>query len=145
MEHLAILTGDWYERILDGSKTCETRFYKVCIPPMEGNKTYAQGIVAGERVYLKKSGKPVSAYATVRDAMFFRNYADEDLARILSTYESQMGFGMDSFENLKDKRHCVLVFLEDVVKLDTPFDIDKTGFGVGAAWLTFESIDALRV
>jgi ASC-1-like (ASCH) protein len=143
MDHLAFMGGKWLDEILAGRKTCETRWYKNRIPPMVENRQYPSGIVPGECIYFKKSGKPVTAKAIVDRVEFFEDLESSTIERILSTYESQMGFGREMFDEFKDKRYCILIFLKSVKAID-PFEINKAGYGSGSAWITLEDIEEIR-
>jgi hypothetical protein len=48
------------------------------------------------------------------------------------------------FELFKDKNYCLLIFLKGA-QLVEPFQINKTGFGAVAAWLTVENINQVRI
>ncbi len=45
---------------------------------------------------------------------------------------------------LTNKRYCILIFLEEAVKIE-PFNINKAGFGISSAWLVVENIDKVKV
>lgn len=47
------------------------------------------------------------------------------------------------YELFRDKRYCLLVFLENVREVG-PFHVDKTGFGAMAAWITLPSVEHIK-
>ena len=70
--HLAILTPGWSERILDGSKTIESRFTKVRCAPFKK-------VHEGDSVYLKESGGLVKGMFTVEKVETFENLTDAQI------------------------------------------------------------------
>ena len=68
MEHIAILSKKRkiLDKIISGEKIIESRWYKF-------KKTPFEVISAGETVYFKESGEPVSAKAKVQKALFFKD------------------------------------------------------------------------
>ena len=46
--------------------------------------------------------------------------------------------------NQSKKRYCILIFIEDVVKIDS-FNIDKTGYGISSAWLAVGNISSVKI
>lgn len=47
------------------------------------------------------------------------------------------------FESCKSKRYCILIFLDDIVKIKE-FNIDKKGFGMQCAWLIVDDIEKIK-
>ncbi len=136
MEHLAILKKKWLEKILTGEKTIESRWYKQ-------RRTPYQKIAKGDVIYLKETGKPVTAKATVQEVLFFDQLTEEKLRDIIQNYGKQVGMTFDAIPQLVDKSYCTLVFLKNVQKIP-PFAIDKKGYGAQAAWITIEDIKNLK-
>jgi ASC-1-like (ASCH) protein len=141
MDHVAIMKASWKltEKVLSGEKTIESRWYT-------SRRTPWDSVVVGERIYFKDSGSPVTACATVAKVLQFE-LTSEKVKEILDTYGAQIGIPPASvpkfYERFKDKKYCVLVFLEDARAVE-PFDIDKKGFGNMAAWITVEDVNTLR-
>ena len=48
------------------------------------------------------------------------------------------------FERFKNKKYCMLIFLKNPIEI-TPFEIDKTGFGIMSAWITVEDISRIKL
>lgn len=114
MDHVAIMNPKlgYIEQILSGEKKIESRWYKYRREPW--NK-----IKAGEKIYFKDAGKPVTAVAEVEE--------------------------VEQFEDLEgEKRYCILIHLKNPRRI-SPFNINKTGFGSASAWLCVESINSIRV
>lgn len=136
MEHLAILKGKWLSKILSGKKTIESRWYK-------SKKAPFGMIKKGEVVYLKGCGKPVTAKATVQNALFFGSLDEEKTKKILRDYGENIGAKEEDCKLFAGKSFCTLIFLENV-KMVKPFFIDKKGYGNMAAWITTKNVEKLK-
>ncbi len=136
MDHLAILKKKWLEKILSGEKTIESRWYKQ-------RRTPYQKIAKGDVIYFKEAGKPVTARATVQEALFFDMLTEEKIRNILTRYGKQINMNLGVIPKLLDKKYCTLVVLENVEKIQ-PFAINKKGYGVQAAWITVENIETIK-
>lgn len=136
MDHLAILKKKWLAKILSGEKTIESRWHK------QKRKPY-QKIVKGDIIYLKETGKPVTAKAQVKDALFFEKLTEEKCRDIITSYGKEINMDLDAIPTLRDKNYCTLVVLENVEKIQ-PFTINKQGYGVQAAWITVDAIEKLK-
>ena len=139
MNHVAIMRKSWglLPKILSGEKTIESRWYK--------NKSAPWGkIKAGDTVYFKNSGELVSVRVRVRKVLEFENLTLKKVREILDKYGKEIGMKNieASYELYKNKRYCILVFLGRSLMVD-PFRIDKTGFGMEAAWICVENIKSI--
>ena len=142
MDHVAIMKKAWgfLPMIVSGEKTIESRWYT--------NRSAPWGrINAGDTVYFKDSGEPVTVAANVAKVLEFENLTRRRIHDILIKYGRKDGIEKDEIADyvafLKDKNYCILVFLSNV-RAVRPFEINKRGFGAMAAWLTVPHIDALR-
>lgn len=129
-------------KILNEVKTLETRWYRSKIAPWGRVKV-------GEKVYFKDSGGLVEIVATIssieeiiveneiqraqiiKDA-WKADLDDESLIPELEKYAA-------------GKKYCILIGLDNPLKIKIPFHIDKKGFGMQCAWITADSIEKLRV
>ena len=138
MEHLAILSkpGKLLAKILSGEKTIESRWYKF-------KKTPYGHIAVNDIIYFKESGEPVSAKAKVSKVLFFDKLNEDKIRRLLEEYGSRLGVYLSYLEKVKDKNFCTLIFLENVEKIE-PFEINKKGFGLMAAWISVEKIEKIK-
>lgn len=149
MDHIAILRKSNFKKsdnvlgdILAGRKTIESRWYVHKVAPWDK-------IFAGYIVYFKESGCPVTAKAYVSKVLQFDALTADKVHEIISDYGKQIAPNLPKekfflwVENHMDKKYCILIFLEDVRKIQ-PFDIDKTGFGSASAWLCVGNIDRVR-
>lgn len=142
MEHLAIMRKSYglTKKILNGQKKIESRWYSTKRKPW--------GIIKkGETVYFKDSGKPVALKAKVNKIMQFADLKQNQVKKILNKYGKKAGLEKEKipefFKRFKNKRYCILIFLENPSKIK-PFEIDKSGFGMMSAWITIESISKIK-
>ena len=142
MQHLAIMKKSWKltDKILSGEKTIESRWYVNKYSPW--NK-----IKAGETVYFKDSGEPVTIKTEVEKVFQFSNLNSKKVKEILHKYGQKDGLGIeqiDSFYELfKNKNYCLLVFLKNPQKI-TPFHVNKAGFGMMSAWICVNNIEEIK-
>lgn len=139
MEHLAILSkkGKFLDKILSGKKKIESRWYK--------SKKAPFGLISkGEIVYLKESGEFVSAKAEVEKVLTFTELNEEKIRYIIQKYGKLICITDSSFEQEKNKRYCILIFLKNAQKIK-PFKINKKGYGNMTAWITIESINKIKI
>lgn len=137
--HVAILAAKWklLERILDGRKTIESRWYVHKTNPWNN-------IDAGDVVYFKETGKLIEAKATVHKVIFLDGLNKERVREIISKYGKRICLTNPNNTLFKRKNYCILVFLKDVERVK-PFQIDKKGFGNAAAWLTMDDVEKIRL
>ncbi len=142
MEHLVIMRKSWglTEKILDGRKKIESRWYSVKYKPWDGIK-------AGEIVYFKDSGEPVRIKAEVGKVIQFADLTPKRVREILDEYGKDDGIEPEKipefFERFKDKKYCVLIFLKNPAEIE-PFNINKTGFGAMSAWIMIDDIFKIK-
>lgn len=138
MDHVAFMKKGWgmLPKILSGEKKIESRWY------MTKHLPWGK-IAAGDTVYFKNSGEPVTAVATVGKVLQFGNLTPELIRELLEKYgaddgikRSQMPYFLQLF---KKKKYCLLIFLKNPRRIK-PFEIDKTGFGAMAAWITKDNV-----
>lgn len=138
MEHLAILSRrrKLLPKIVSGEKTIESRWYRFRRPPFGC-------IAAGDTVYFKDSGEPVSVKTRVSKVLTFKDLSQGQISEIIKKYGSAIGIGPEFADEVRGKRYCVLVFLKSVQAVE-PFEIDKKGFGIMNAWITVTDINQVR-
>ena len=129
------------DKILDGRKKIESRWYSMKCRPWDGIKT-------GETVYFKNSGEPVKIKAKVRKVIQFNNLIPVKIKRILNKYGKNDGIEKEKipefFKRFKNKKYCLLIFLKNPTKVK-PFNIDKTGFGAMSAWIVVDNISSIKI
>lgn len=138
MEHLAILAkqGKFLDKILSGEKSIESRWYKF-------KKTPYENIAIGDTIYFKESGEAITAKANVSKVLFFDQLNEEKITKLLQEYGSRLGVSLSYAEKVKDKNFCTLIFLEQVERIE-PFEVNKKGFGLMAAWITVDKIENIK-
>ncbi len=142
MEHLAIMKKSWglTDKILDGRKKIESRWYRVKCKPWDN-------IQAGDIVYFKDSGELIRLKAEVEAVKQYAGLTPDKVKEILDEYGEADGLEEDDlpgyFKKFKDKKYCILIFLKNPEALE-PFDINKKGFGAMAAWITTDNIIKIR-
>lgn len=134
MVHVAYMKKSWgmMPKILSGEKSIESRWYQ--------NKRAPWGkIKAGETVYFKNSGEPVTIKAKVHKVLKFESLTPQKIKVILEKYGRADGIAQDKilfFEDLfANKKYCLLIFLKNPKKV-RPFFVSKGGFGAMTAWIT---------
>ena len=139
MDHIAFLKKSWKlkDKILVGEKTIESRWYMSKIAPW--NKIHV-----GETIYFKDSGEPVTVRASVAKFLQFE-LTQKKVLEILKQYGREITISdiQKTYENNKDKKYCILIFLKDVKKIE-PFYINKKGFGISCAWITVDDVKRIK-
>lgn len=132
MDHVAIMKASWHmtEKIAHGEKTIESRWLKHKTSPWKK-------VSAGDRIFFKNSGRPVSVIASVKRTEYIENANGPDL---ITRYGKQLCLTKAPSNN----PFVVLIFLKDPKRVK-PFHINKKGFGAMAAWLTTKNINDIRV
>lgn len=138
MDHLAILSKKRkiLEKIINGEKTIESRWYKCKRAPYGTIKE-------NDVIYFKESGGPVSAKANVNKVLIYENLNPKLIESIILEYGSQIGIDKSFIDEVKDKKYCILVFLRNVQKIN-PFNIDKGGYGIMCAWISVDDINKIK-
>jgi len=143
MEHVAIMRKSWRltGKILKGEKKIESRWYKVKYRPWDRIKI-------GEFVYFKDSGDPITLKAEVEKVIQFQDLTPIKVKEILYKYGKDDGINSGEinyfFEIFKDKRYCMLIFLNNPVAIE-PFDINKKGFGAMSAWISIDDVSKIKI
>lgn len=136
MNHIAIMKKSWglIPKIISGEKTVESRWYKNRISPWDK-------VQAGDVVYFKNSGEPVTAIANVSSVLQFSNLDKEQFENIIDKYAESICLKVREYdEYYQSKNYCILIFLSEAQKLKEPFNIDKKGYGISSAWLCVDDI-----
>ena len=140
MHHVAIMRKSWglTQKVLSGEKKIESRWYKTKRAPWDK-------ISAGDIVFFKDSGEPVTVRVDVESVLQF-SLTPEKVKEILDKYGADVGIHNipEDLEFLKDKKYCILVFLKNPQKVE-PFDINKKGFGNMSAWICVEDVLTIKL
>ncbi len=142
MDHLAILkkSRKLSQKILSGEKTIESRWYKFKRNPWNR-------LNVGETIYFKDSGDPVNFKAEIEKVLQFENLTLEKAKELVNKYSDKICLSKihdeKFWEYFKDKKYCMLIFLKNVEKI-SPFNIDKTGYGLMSAWICVDNIKSIK-
>ena len=137
VNHIAFLKPKYFKKIINKEKTIESRWYKYKKPPF-------QQISVNDILYLKESGKPVSAKANVSKVLFFDNLNPKKIYKIIKEYGSLIGINLNFIKEAKDKKFCILIFLDNAQKIK-PFEINKSGYGNRVAWIVINDISKIKI
>jgi ASC-1-like (ASCH) protein len=141
VDHVAYMKKSWglLPKILAGEKQIESRWYQMRHRPWGK-------IEAGDMVFFKNSGEPVTVSSGVKRVLCFDNLTPDKVRKVLDKYGKLDGIEQEHFEYFyelfKNKKYCLLIFLQNVKKV-IPFEINKKGFGAMAAWITVDDIDII--
>jgi hypothetical protein len=142
MDHVAILTPSrrLLPKILSGEKTIESRWYKARFAPWNR-------IAAGDTVYFKDSGKPITAAAEVARVFQLDHPSPSELRNVLAHHRGNPGICMEGTLAectawAKPRPYVILVFLKRPRSI-APLAIDKSGFGNSCAWLSVQDIRSI--
>lgn len=141
MEHLAILDKKrkLLAKILTGEKSIESRWYKSKVKPWGT-------IHAGETIYFKESGDPVRVKAKISEVMQFY-LPQTNIPELLEKYGREICFSSPKPELIawcSQRKYCILITLKNVQRIE-PFEINKKGFGMMAAWITVADIEQIKL
>ena len=140
MDHVAIMNKRWklIPKILDGSKTIESRWYVNKIKPWNSIKE-------NDNIFFKNSGEAITGYAKVSKVLQFDGLNEEKFEYIMDNYADGIQILTKEYdEYYKSKNYCILIFLKDVKSVD-PFNVSKDGYGNACAWMCVDNIDSIRV
>ena len=96
-------------------------------------------------VYFKNSGEQVTARAEVDRVLEFADLNLSKIKYIIKQYGQQIGLrNFDCQKWGQNKKYCILIFLKNPQIVVPSFKINKTGFGIGAAWLVVDDINIIK-
>lgn len=128
------------DKILSGRKKIESRWYSIKCKPWDNVKK-------SEIIYFKDSGEPVRIKAKVGKIIQFADLTPKKVKNILNKYGKDDGIEKSKipefYARFRNKKYCILIFLKNPVKI-RPFEIDKTGFGAMAAWITVSNLSKIK-
>ena len=118
MEHLAIMDNKTINMILNKEKLIETRFSKNKITPY--NK-----VKPGDLIYLKASGKDITAYFEVDRVVYYENLDASKIDK-LKEYFNNLIKAPDSYWQMKlSSNYGTLIYIKNSNNLDKPIKINK--------------------
>jgi ASC-1-like (ASCH) protein len=140
MHHVAIMNKSWrlIPKIITGEKTIESRWYQTKRTPWDR-------IQKGDIIYFKNSGEPITAQAMVSQVIQHRLQSLSDALVIVKKYQKEICLINNNPRTWgKLPKYCILLKLVNPQAVKA-FQINKKGFGAGAAWITIDKIDNIRV
>lgn len=140
MEHVAIMNKSWnlIPKILSGEKSIESRWYQT--KRMPWNR-----INFGDTVFFKNTGEPITARATISEVIQFEIHDISDVMHIVRKYGQEICLVNPNPTTWgKLAKYCILLRLQNPLRIGTPFQINKRGFGTGAAWITIDNVSRIR-
>ncbi len=127
MQHIAILKQPFFDMVLSGEKTIESRWSMVKVAPYKK-------VSVGDKILLKETGKDVTATANVKKVQFYE-LTPEIVEDIRIKYGKQIG--TDKFEDWKStlqKKYCTLIWLDEVTPV-APIKVKRSN---GAGWIVLK-------
>ena len=141
MHHVAIMKKSWnlIPKILSGEKSIESRWYQTKRTPW--NK-----VKAGDTVFFKNTGERIIVRATVSEVIQFKISRIVDVMAIVKKYGKDICLVNDNPMTWeKCAKYCILLRLQNPRAIEKPFQINKKGFGTGAAWITIKDIREIEI
>ncbi len=124
MKHIVILRQPFFDMVLSGEKTIESRWSMNKIAPY--NK-----VKAGDIIHLKETGKDVTATAKVRRVKYYE-LTPEKVEDIRTKYGKEIGtYKFEDWQSILQKKYCTLIWLENVKRVE-PIKVPRSN---GAGWL----------
>ena len=143
MHHVAVMKKSWgfTEKILAGGKVIESRWYMSRCSPWDR-------IAAGDTVYFKNAGEPVSVRAMVSRIIQFNGLTPTRIKNLIVRYGTGLGIArgerLKYINHFRDKKYGILIFLKNPARV-RPFDVNKSGFGAMAAWMVVPKIQQITI
>ncbi len=124
MKHIAILRQPFYDMVLSGEKTIESRWSMHKVAPY--NK-----VSKGDTILIKETGKDVTATAKVQEVRYYE-LTPKKVEEIRQEYGRQIGTDkFEDWETTLQKKFCTLIWLEDVQKVE-PIKVPRSN---GEGWI----------
>jgi len=144
MHHVAIMRPELglLEKVLSGQKTIESRW-------LQQRRAPWRCVATNDVVYFKNSGEPVSVKATVQKVAYYDQLSPSKVKAILEQHGTALGLTNHDIASFYSqharKKYGVLIWLSHVRPVNSPFFVNKKGFGAMSAWLTVQDIAALKI
>ncbi|WP_438023419.1 ASCH domain-containing protein [Sorangium sp. So ce233] len=117
--HLAVLVEPYLSLVLDGSKTIESRFASVRVPPY-------RSVEPGDLLLLKEASGPIVAASRACEVWFFRGVVDMRAA-LHERFGSALRDDVPGFwEERQHAKYATLIRLDQVARLTTPLACPKS-------------------
>lgn len=121
--HLTIFSGPYFDYIMEGKKTIESRFSK--------NKGLPyQRVKENDIIIVKQSSGPVIGYFYAGDCLFF-DFKKDSIEEVFANYRSPLCIDDEFIENKQDSNYATLIKVKSYNRVK-PFKINKKGM---STWL----------
>ena len=125
-------------KILSGEKTIESRWYQTRRAPWDR-------VSVGDIIFFKNSGEAVTDRALVTEVLQFELQNKLDVVKIIKRYRKEICLvNSNPATWSKLLNYCILLRLQNPEILTRPFQINKRGFGTGAAWITIDNVNKIK-
>lgn len=121
--HLAIFSGPYFDYILKGIKTYESRFTKNKMLPYKRVKP-------NDIIIVKESSGPVVGYFYAGDCLFF-DFQHDDINEVFKKYKKSLCIDDEFINYKKNSNYATLIGVSKYASIK-PFKIDKKGM---STWL----------
>lgn len=105
--HVAILLRPYIRRILDGSKTVESRLTRTRRPPLDC-------VAAGDRIFFKASSGPFMATAIAAKVETHRDLTPAKINALRRKHNAKVGGDAEYWAGKRDCRYATFITLRDV-------------------------------
>ena len=128
MKHIVILKKKYFDMILSGEKTIESRFSL--------NKSAPYGKVnVGDILLLKRTGEDVTATARVKAVEYYDELYPELINKLRVRYGKEIGSTkMTEWFDAMTKNYGTLIWVEDVKEIE-PILVNRS---CGAGWIVIK-------
>lgn len=127
MKHIVIFRQPFFDMVLSGEKTIESRWSMKKVAPYDKVKV-------GDELLLKRTSHDVTATAIVKDVKYFDltpQIADE----IKAKWNKEIGiYKFENWNLYRNKRYCTLIWLEDVKQIE-PLKVKRSN---GSGWIVLK-------
>lgn len=121
--HLAIFSGPYFDYIVEGKKTIESRFSKNRGLPY-------QKVKPNDIIIVKQSGGPIVGYFYAGVCLFF-DLKKDDIDEVFKKYRKPLCIDDEFIRNKQDSNYATLIKVKKYQRVK-PFKINKKGM---STWL----------
>jgi len=133
IEHMAVLKGQYLDKLLDGSKRIECRLMRIAHRPFNS-------VQIGQIIWFKRSGGWIEARAVAKDVRYLDKLTPAKILRIKEKYNDLI-CGTDQFwQSHLECKYATLIWLRDVCSV-WPFKLEKPP---RSSWVVLDKKIALQ-
>ncbi len=128
-------------KILNKTKVAESRWYRSRIAPWNRIKKR-------HNLYFKNSGEAITVKTKVTKVIQYEIPNNSKALKIMKKHaEKDLGFKKippEVLNYIRNKNYAIFIYFDSVKEIK-PFNVDKTGFGAMAAWITVNNINKIKL